>query len=76
MKILTLIFAVAFSALLFGCGAPFIELTDNFGHSDKQLAAGDTDYSKAYLAMKSVLIEEFGENLVKENKYTLIDKIN
>ena len=69
MKILSFVFAVAISAMLFGCGAPFIELTDNFGYTDEQVAAGDTDYSKAYLAIKSVLIEEFGANLVKENKY-------
>ena len=69
MKIFSILFTLFIASLMFSCAPPFIELADNGGYSDEAIAKGDTDFSKAYLAMKTVLIDEFGQTFVKENKY-------
>ena len=69
MKIFSILFTLFIASLMFSCAPPFIELADNGGYSDEAIAKGDTDFSKAYLAMKTVLIDEFGQAFVKENKY-------
>ena len=69
MKIFSILLVLFLATFMFSCAPPFIELTDNSGYSDVAIARGDTDFSKAYLAMKSVLTDEFGEKFVKENKY-------
>ena len=71
IKLFLVLALFGFLAFAVGCGTPFVELSDNVGYSDSELQdpTNDSDYALAYNAMRQVLEEEFGRNLIEHNKY-------